>query len=443
LLKTLLPVLEKVRGNLPSFGDDAIARVIDFFPAAEDYHIRRQISVSRVARSLAQLNRKNRVTAEDVDEAATVIGLRPPPLPPSSQANSSTSDPQAEQADDSALIAPSEFEETKLVAEANKVEGLPGDQLWENISLSFSASPYAEDTAPSQREYADLRYLTARRSKRRRGEGPIIGIEKADALIDLSITATIFEAAKFRRVRCKNNPSLGDSLVITPPDLRKYRRSAKPDRMLILLIDHTCIQAHEERESRVVEAIEDTLAAHLRWAYLERAAVSVIEVGRSDAANELCAKKVSAESVIAARIGAALDFKPGRATPLAHGLHLAYDTLRHSMWQGRGQPQQVRLVIFTDGRGNVPLSASLGGEIRPPVQHAGIEDSFEQARKIQDFSKSEGLRRVEVYFIAPQAGMTDIRHRSPRLSPQDVRVKMAREMNAKLYLVQPRVEAEE
>jgi magnesium chelatase subunit D len=443
-LKVFLPIIENVRDNVLGHTRTAISRVISFFPDQGDLHIRRQISLARLAGSLAQLNRKTVITAEDVDKAANIAGLRIAAPPLANISDDSLDKQPAPQPDGAEPITLNEIADTQLETESNADKEFPSDQLWENVALSPLTSHYPEDDVLPQREFNDLRYPMTRRGKSNE-QGLIVGIERTNSLVDLSITATIFEAARYQRIRLRNNPHLGDSLSITATDLRRHRRSSRPDQMLLLLLDHTCARNRHgnERETNLIEAIENALVTHLRWAYFERASVTVIEVGRRNAANELRAEKVSAEAVVNPRIATALELQPGKATPLAHGLNLVHETLRRSFWQGRAQPRHVRLVIFTDGRGNVPLSASLLGEITPPIHSEGVADAVEQARKIRDFSQSENLRRVEAYFLSPQTVMSYSQAEQPRYASQDVRLKLAREMNAKPFLITFKSEGED
>jgi magnesium chelatase subunit D len=60
----------------------------------------------------------------------------------------------------------------------------------------------------------------------------------------------------------------------------------------------------------------------------------------------------------------------GHATPLAHGLFLAQQQVRQLRGAGRVARGHIRLVVATDGRGNVPLAASLQPEASPPPYRA-------------------------------------------------------------------------
>jgi magnesium chelatase subunit D len=97
---------------------------------------------------------------------------------------------------------------------------------------------------------------------------------------------------------------------------------------------------------RIAQA-KGALAHLLRRSYLNRDRVALLAF-RSTRAELLLAPSASAE-----RARTLADALPsGGATPLAAGLLLALQVARRARAQGAGS---VRLVLFTDGRANVPL----------------------------------------------------------------------------------------
>ncbi len=93
-------------------------------------------------------------------------------------------------------------------------------------------------------------------------------------------------------------------IFIHPADLRSHRRAPASEHLLALLIDYTSL-----RDCRWQEA----LMPHLRRAYIDRAAVQLIQVGAADAGKELCARRISARNLLAPRINEALNIAAGRA----------------------------------------------------------------------------------------------------------------------------------
>jgi magnesium chelatase subunit D len=155
--------------------------------------------------------------------------------------------------------------------------------------------------------------------------------------------------------------------------------------MLALVLDHTCRQSTDWLPA---------LAQYLRRAYLERAAVCLVEIGSPDTASPLRAHRTILRSVLHPHLMAALRRSPGTTTPLAHGLHLALETLRHALQHGRAPISSAWLAIVTDGLGNVPLSASFSGSVDEPVTDHGIRDALDVAHEIAQ------LRNVEPVVIA-------------------------------------------
>ncbi|NEC07115.1 hypothetical protein G3I26_17785, partial [Streptomyces sp. SID7909] len=145
--------------------------------------------------------------------------------------------------------------------------------------------------------------------------GPVIGVRRARDLWDPAPVRTAMEAAKYRAVRGGTE----GPLVIAPADLRGYVRAPEPVRMLTVVLDHTCRGGWDWYPA---------LEPFLRWAYVTRASVHVVEVGGGGEPDELRARAFTARSTRDPRIAAALARRPGRATPLAHGLDLAGQALR-------------------------------------------------------------------------------------------------------------------
>jgi magnesium chelatase subunit D len=182
--------------------------------------------------------------------------------------------------------------------------------------------------------------------------------------------------------------------------------------MLLLVLDYTCLNDCEW---------EAALLSHLSWAYVERASVCLVQVGAASARHYLRAEQVFARNLLSLRLRAALRDGGGTATPLAHGLDLAVRTLRSAMEHGRGRLQRARVVVLSDGRGNVPLVASRAGQILRPVRREGVEDALRVARTLG------ALRCVDVHFLDPR----------PQQYP-DFPLSLAAALNAEAEPIAPR-----
>ena len=98
-------------------------------------------------------------------------------------------------------------------------------------------------------------------------------------------------------------------------------------------------------------------------------------------------------SLLDPRVMAALSRKPGGSTPLAHGLELVEQVLRHALQHGAATLTGAEVVVVTDGLGNVPLDASTRDKLTGPVGGAGVADAVDAAQALRAF---DGVRVVIV-----------------------------------------------
>lgn len=373
--------------------EEFAASVLDHLDDREGLGHRRALALGRIARALARLDGAEpaqpgpgaadgaplHVTPGHVARAARLIRLRTahrPPTPPESAPAHEPPPPEPGPHRPSPGRRPAAERVTgagPLVQEPKSAVSLgpapvPGER-------PGPSSPYPEDTAGPGPDGATLRTPARRTAGARASRGAVVGVRRARDLWDLAPVRTAMEAAKYRAIRGGQGP-----LVIVPQDLRGYVRAPEPVRMLTLVLDHTC---------RGEWDWHPTLEPFLRWAYVARAAVHVVEVGARGAANELRAGSFSARSTRDPRIAAALDRRAGRATPLAHGLDQAGSALRRAFRHHRAGLVEALLVVVTDGRGNVPLAAGRSGRPdRGPAGRTGTTDAVEAAERISTLGRS-------------------------------------------------------
>ncbi|PSB33715.1 hypothetical protein [Stenomitos frigidus] len=437
LLPEWMEPLQRAKLLHPEVTLDAQKRVLDYMSPTDSYSIRRELALLRLAQANAQLAEAGQVRAQQVDLAAQMIGLTPikpsldlapkePEQPIQPELAATDSLIQSSAGDDQALLdkrAPAPMQEP--VYASDTTETLPSQPLRMEGAI---ANPYPEDTMPVQREAALLRLPLRRFKNTVSGRGAIVGVELATTPQDLAIVSTLLEAAKYQQIRRsalleqqgfpnevevggKGSPNGGQSLILRPTDLRRYRRAVVPEQMLALVLDHTCLQDCKWQES---------LLSYWQWAYEERASVCLIQVGAANAHHELQAEKLTADKILVPRLRASLSVGRGRATPLAHGLDLVLQSLRHALQHGRSAIQQAVLVVITDGRGNVPLETSRTGKVIPPVGKRGIEDALQVAQQIA------GLKEVKAVVLNPQP-----KHY------RDLPVKLARALGARIAEIPP------
>jgi magnesium chelatase subunit D len=370
----------------------ATGRVTEYFSINENYSVRRELALLRLAAALAQLEGKEEVDRSDVDLAAKTIGLKISYTPKARESKTPDDAPIADPATprtDDRQQPPSTLKQPELVSEKEPVS--KSDSEWKSPERDMPieyriGDPYREDDVPVQREAASLQLPFRRLRNMGRGYGEIIGVEPASRLEDISIVSTLFEAAKYQNIRGRGTTA-PDRLILTPTDLRKYRRGILPEQMLLMLVDYTSVTDTKW---------QDALLPYLQWAYVERANVCLVRVGAQNAKPELQADRIITKKVLVKQIDDSLKTESGMATPLAHGLDLSLKTLRRALQHGRNKLEQVVMVVISDGRGNVPLIASQGGKLDLPVGRKGIEDALAVARQIAE------LKGVKKIVLNPQ-----------------------------------------
>ncbi|MFF4269701.1 magnesium chelatase [Streptomyces sp. NPDC001536] len=387
-----------VRGELPegwrdvlaagrrggcAMDEEAAARVVALFDG--DRGGRRALGLARLARALAVFGGDDSCGAERVDEAARLIGVAArPPVPPGSGLPADRS-PVTHDGDGERRPVP-EPAKPDPVTDDGPADRIPGTAVAVPAGPAealdtFAAdagdgvgSPFPEDDARFLREFAPLRIPWQRRPEPSSARGPVIGVRSATTLRDLAFVATAIEAAKHQNLPGRRALRTdGDGrLVVLPGDFRSYARLPVAERMLVLLLDHTCRRGWDWQPA---------LAPYLQWAYTGRASICVVEVGNRDAAHELKADHFVARSVLDPRVGRALHRPPGRSSPLAHGLAMTDQLLRRA-FQQRSNLVEAWLVVVSDGRGNVPLDTGTGDRLPGPVRRTGIEDALSAAGRI-------------------------------------------------------------
>lgn len=280
------------------------------------------------------------------------------------------------------------------------------------------------------RDPETLRISFGARMAQLRGRGRILGSEPADTLTDLSLVDTMLAAARRRCFESRHAaarvaaldpdtsatgvgpsapPIALPALRIKPTDLRRRRRAPAPGDLLVVVLDHTSLDW----------SWGNALSRYLREAYVRRSSVALIQVGAAPAtaaaaaatavsapvtADELRARSLQIRNVRSKALYDALTPRPGRATPLAHGLALAADAIRAAATRGRSHASRVRLVVVSDGRGNVRLSDSQAGTLTLPTRTEGVRDALDVAAQIRTLRGVEAVvlhRRDEVHADLP------------------------------------------
>jgi magnesium chelatase subunit D len=390
---TLIEQIKQAQAKPPSIEvAPALCEEITTYFSDGPIHQRRELALARCSVALAQLAGDTRLLAEHIEQAAELMGLirQDEQAEPDSPAPDEEPKPaeQMQGREISSSAAPQTRPTIQQPANSRTIEAeMPEPSEQPAIEYARPADdPYPEDTQPVSHEAASLqlpqRHFVGARSDR----GPIIGVEPTTTLRDLALVHTLMRAMLFQQLR---RPPNSKRIILDWIDLRKYRRAAEPEQLLLVLLDYTCLDLARRQQA---------LIPYLNQAYIDRASITIIQVGahKEQAKSDLRATLVSARTILVPTISEAIDATAGSATPLAHGLELALQVMQRALQHGRSTVQQITLVVLSDGRGNVPLRASHSNTITRPVAQAGVEDALKLAREIAQ------VKQVARIVLAPK-----------------------------------------
>ncbi|MCL2934217.1 MAG: hypothetical protein MGG11_18825, partial [Trichodesmium sp. MAG_R03] len=242
--------LRQIRSSLPSMETSAFERILDYTSESNIYH-RREITLARFASTYAQLEAADSVTVNHVDKVAEIMGLKLERnnINNSIDFNNLNRKPETKATDLEPPISP-ELSEIKDESLSNNPPEIPVYQS--QVSNSFPdtylpeitplENPYIEDIDLLEREIDSLKLPTRSSQSKTIHRGTIIGVEKTTNAHDLAIVRTLLEAAKFQKIRQKNQGNNDHKLKILPSDLYRYRRASVAEQMFMLLLDYTCLE---------------------------------------------------------------------------------------------------------------------------------------------------------------------------------------------------------
>ncbi|WP_172632154.1 hypothetical protein [Dictyobacter arantiisoli] len=403
-IQAVVKLIKEAQQHHPQATPEMMESLLDYFaeeiPAARLFH-RHEITLARYAVTVAQIAGADSVDEQHIADAARLMGISKPELEdddtsePAIKQESSTpaKKPEAtgENKSNSAIQEPGATQATREKKEQVSAE------VQETIitpllqSVLAPENPYLEESAPILHEEDALRLPWRHSPLGRADHGEIVGIEQGASVHDIAIISTLLHAALFSKQRQSKDEATenttGIRIRITPEDLHHYRRAPAPEQMLLLLLDYTSLKRCNWQEA---------LLPYLSWAYTRRASISIVKVGAQDAHDELQAEVVNTRNVLAPLLDRTLEASTGRATPLAHGMQLALQTVQRNLQHGRNTVQHVQLIVISDGRGNIPLQASINKRVSTPVTREGIADALKIAQEIR------ALKHIESVLLNPQ-----------------------------------------